>query len=644
MYSSEIESVLAEYLNNPQAEYAVMINGEWGSGKTFFLTHSLMRIMETIDNGKAKRRKCAYVSLYGAKSIDEVSKEIVFQCFGRKNKKKTETADAVLETASNIITASLGAVNIDLSKVKETLSKIDINNWIVCFDDLERCCLPINEIIGYINRLVEHNKCKVIILANESEIGKITLNQRLEEKYQVILSGRQLLINDGKKINGQDREPGIDIKCLQEGVKKLFDEDILYKTIREKVIGLTIKYEPQMEVVFDSLIKDYQENFREYILKNKTDVLKYFSDEGCCNLRTLISALGSVNKVYDEMLANKIDTVEYFDEIMKEFLEYIVKLTIYYRNGGKIQDFGLTTQMGYVRVSKKPYSTVRGFKFLEYYCATLSFDEKEFERVVSVLRQEYKEKDEQQKEYKRKMGEAYIKLSNWFELEDEEVCGLITQLREEIEQDKYYFSHYQNIIAQLMVLEHYTFDIGDMDTLIDAMNRNIEKSKVLVDIERHSFSFEDAPDLRKQYDEYVGKLTLKAGTVNQIIKSSEVDILLKSENWTEELLAYCQEHYNDFISRYGFIDLLDIEYVLEKIQKASTKEIYAIKDVFKEVYRVSNINQFFVNDTEAIKVFRDAFVDIEFAGINKPLAQKALVDYLDDIIKRLEKEVYIYRT
>ena len=75
MYSNEIECVIAEYLKNPKAEYAVMIDGEWGSGKTYFLTHSLMRIMETIDMGKDKRRKYAYVSLYGAKSIDEVSKE-----------------------------------------------------------------------------------------------------------------------------------------------------------------------------------------------------------------------------------------------------------------------------------------------------------------------------------------------------------------------------------------------------------------------------------------------------------------------------------------------------------------------------------------------------------------------------------------
>ena len=158
MYSDEIESVIEEYLKNPRAEYAVMIDGDWGSGKTYFLTHSLLQIMANIDMGKDKRRKYAYVTLYGAKSIDEVSREIVFQYFGKKHKKKAEAADTIVETASNIITASLGAVNIDLSKIKDTLAKININDWIICFDDLERCCIPINEILGYINGLVEHNK------------------------------------------------------------------------------------------------------------------------------------------------------------------------------------------------------------------------------------------------------------------------------------------------------------------------------------------------------------------------------------------------------------------------------------------------------------------------------------------------------
>lgn len=636
MYSNEIESVIAEYFKNPIAEYAVMIDGDWGSGKTYFLTHSLMRIMETIDLGKDKRRKYAYVSLYGAKSIDEISKEIVFQCLGRKNKKKVETVDTVLETASNILTASLGAVNIDLSKIKDTLAKIDINNWIICFDDLERCCLPINEILGYFNRLVEHNKCKIIVLANEKEIGKINLNQKLEDKYQVVLSGKKLLLDKTKKSNKDDT---LDIKKLQDETKELFNEDILYKLIREKVIGLTIRYEPQMDVAYDSLVLNYSRNerFHGYLIERKSDILKHFYEEDCYNLRTLISVLESIAKIYEEMLNNNYNTVKYFDKIMKEFIKYIVEFTIFYKNGGKASDLKLTSEIGYVSLGQNIFSHTRGFKFLERYCTTLSFSKQEFSRAVSILRQEYEEEEQRILKDKIGLAKAYGDLSNWWELEDNEVNKLIQQLIDEVKNDKYPFNSYQGIISQLIVLEKYGFDIGSMDSLIVAMNHNIEQAEENVNIERFSYAFKDNEDLQKKYDSYVDQLKLTVSNKEHIIKSNQMTQYLTSDKWSEQLFNYCEEHYNEFLSRYGFIDLLDTDLLLNKMSDASTKEIYKVKDIFKTVYRVSNINDFFSGDIDKIMQFTGKVKQINFTGINKPMAKKALEDYLDDIIKRLKK-------
>lgn len=188
-----------------------------------------------------------------------------------------------------------------------------------------------------------------------------------------------------------------------------------------------------------------------------------------------------------------------------------------------------------------------------------------------------------------------------------------------------------------MVLRHWGHDIGDMDELIGFMNDNIEKSEEIVDVERRSFSFEDSPELRREYDEYVDKLKLKAGNKNQIIKASELSQYMSSDNWAEDLLKYCDEHFNEFLSRYGFIDLLDVDILLQKMNEASTKEMCLIKDIFKTVYRASNINEFFVNDIEKIKSFRENVSQMEITGINKSIAKKALEDYLDNIIGRLEK-------
>lgn len=205
--------------------------------------------------------------------------------------------------------------------------------------------------------------------------------------------------------------------------------------------------------------------------------------------------------------------------------------------------------------------------------------------------------------------------------------------------NKYPFNSYQGIIGQLIVLEYWGYDIGDMDTLIATMNRNIEKSEDIVDIERQSYSFKDNPTLREKYDEYVGKLKLKAGRVNRGIKAREVSQYMNSENWAEELLDYCNKHYYEFVKRYGFIDLLDIELFLKKIENASVKELWLIKDIFKSVYGVSNINEFFVNDIDTIRKCREKISQISYEGINKPLAKNALVEYLDDIINRLEREI-----
>ena len=83
--------------------------------------------------------------------------------------------------------------------------------------------------------------------------------------------------------------------------------------------------------------------------------------------------------------------------------------------------------------------------------------------------------------------------------------------------------------------------------------------------------------------------------MNQTIKAGEISEILKSDNGIEKLADYCEEHYNDFIMRYGFIDLLDIDILIDKMKKASVMELRLIIDIFKTVYGAKNINDFFTN-------------------------------------------------
>lgn len=608
-----------------------MIDGAWGVGKTYFITHSLNDIIGTIKNSDLKRNY-VYVSLYGIKSLEEISKEILIQSFGLDNK-TMKTASTFFIAASNILSALLGPINLDLSKLnnetsmEKIISKIDINNCIICFDDLERCGLPINEILGYINRLVEHNNCKVIILANEKEIGKINLNQRLEDKYQVVMSGRKLNLEDNSEQN-----ENLNVEKLQKAASMLFNEDILYKTIKEKVIGYTIEFEPQIGVVYDSIINDYctETQFKNYLDKKKSQILCYLIDMKCSNIRTLDFILESIHKVYKEM-ENVHKNIDYFDEIMNDFMKYIVYFSVYYRNGGSIKKLNLTAEIGYVNLENKPYKSIRGFKFLEDYCATLSFSQERFLHVVDELKTEYSKKEE----YHKKRNAAYYLLQDWYNKEDDEVRTLIQKLKDEIQNNEYSFYDYQSIIGLLMVLQFYKYDVGSIDEIIYIMNKNIDASEKKVNVERRSYSFEETLELREKYDKYINRLKFHAKKRNQGIGKKEIQTILESDKGISKLLDYCQKHYNDFLARNSFANLLDLELLIDKMNKASVNELRQIKQIFETVYSAANIDMFFKDDKDIISEFKEKVEKMQLNGINKPLARDDLVKSLKDIILRL---------
>ena len=69
-----VESIL-DYIRSDYTDYAIMINGEWGSGKTYFWNHKIRNRIENMTvNGK--KLTTIYMSLYGISNLEEISKKI----------------------------------------------------------------------------------------------------------------------------------------------------------------------------------------------------------------------------------------------------------------------------------------------------------------------------------------------------------------------------------------------------------------------------------------------------------------------------------------------------------------------------------------------------------------------------------------
>lgn len=160
--NNHLENYLNYYkaLDNPG--YAVLITGGWGSGKTYQIKKYFER-----------EGDFCYVSLFGITSIQEIYSSVFVKMFpGKAGFKNFLSKVDNLDTKISTLTFGLGSF---FSSIGTTLIKEKVDDKkIIIFDDLERAIktdvLTIDNILGAINSYIEHQKCKVIVIAHDEKI------------------------------------------------------------------------------------------------------------------------------------------------------------------------------------------------------------------------------------------------------------------------------------------------------------------------------------------------------------------------------------------------------------------------------------------------------------------------------------------
>lgn len=168
MNREEIVQAVQSYIRNENEKYALLINGAWGSGKTFLYENYLCDAISDIEVGKNERKKNVYISLYGISTIETLSKQLMtnYLVYVKANgneivKKGAKPVAGFLGIVSKAFSFSIGSFSADFGDVLKDISGLlEAKNMVVCFDDLERCTIPINEFFGYVNNLIEVYKRK----------------------------------------------------------------------------------------------------------------------------------------------------------------------------------------------------------------------------------------------------------------------------------------------------------------------------------------------------------------------------------------------------------------------------------------------------------------------------------------------------
>jgi len=178
MNIDDLKVSIDNYVSNEKPNYAIMINGQWGAGKTFF-----------IEELCKANKNYLYVSLYGVKTSEDINDKIITSLTKVSGNSNTEINEGAKFIGSCISAFTDNKSGSSISSIASVLgstvkSKILSNiSKTIIFDDLERAKCNITDALSCINDFVEHQKLNVIVLSDENQI--IEKEDYLKQKEKI---------------------------------------------------------------------------------------------------------------------------------------------------------------------------------------------------------------------------------------------------------------------------------------------------------------------------------------------------------------------------------------------------------------------------------------------------------------------------
>ena len=618
------------YINENMFDYAIMINGAWGSGKTYFVKNELIPELE-------QDRPVIYISLFGIKTIDDLVNVMSLHIlniysneraqkranlngnnFRQINSGNISSTSKVATTLMSLVSKGLKLVpkGEDTKAFVSDLQKnsIKFNRYIFIFDDFERSIIDKIELLGFFDELVEQNNAKVIIVCNESKIT----NAR-EEKSA----------NNAQQENNESDD------------KRLVDDYRLYK---EKVIGLTIKYEANLYSVYETVLmqETNNDNTCSLLLQYKNNILELFKIIHSINIRTLIFTFKRCKELCKEIESvfktNKKD-MTYFDEYVVIIMLNVVTASLSYKDLGKnildilknkdtiacyfsseglndnVKNFDMTN---YVRVSR----------FVNKYIYSYSLDYKLLKEDIDRYIEE-KVNDTQ---------DIANKVNNIFNIEDDE-CAVrkLLAVLDDIEKNKYCLGVYPRILSNLFILVDLFSDGKQISTdkLKKSILANIEK-RADEFIESNWYYFSSSNIEANEFNHQLYK-TLKSmhnkARISRFIKDfNSVDDVVETLRKFVEIGSAAEKGKS-------LLSYVPVEIIVKRVMKASNNEIQAIHGILRYNYlNVNNIKDIRQGDLCMFRKWRD-MLDQQKDTIDSQLKYFhicLLLDCIKDICDKLQ--------
>jgi hypothetical protein len=512
-----VEKSIDDYLKNENTDYAILITGNWGIGKSFYIKKDIAKRdkNENIEEGNNYRQ--IYVSLYGISKITEIDERIFYEVYSflneiHKHKKISEISKIIINVLGSIKGIKASDMSISFNKF------IDYKKYILFFDDIERINISPIVLLGYINNFVENDRMKVILIGNENRLN--------------ILSDSDL--------------------------KK-------YKEIKEKTIRKTIEFKQCTTSVIKDIIKKYEKGtkeYYEYLISKENDIIKHFRIRSYYNLRIFIQSLEEFKAIF------KIIKVELTNKHLDFLLNLFMDLLFlnFKEDNDKLKKEIYNYYTPYLKENNKIYNT------LDEYIKTGYLDDNDIKKEIDIILKSIIINED--KRENNKLESIDLILGNFEKLDDNEFNKASKKAYLNMKNGDIPIIKYPILFTRFEYFINYGIFSKKRSILLNDFKEGLEKS---YKNNNNNYNIDENVRLLPPFGNYskecdeIFELTKKYG--EKLIEkkyAKEIDKILN-----EGFCEYIKKNRNKMISLVSIIDINSIFDFLKKCK--NNKDLYCFK-------------------------------------------------------------------
>lgn len=563
MTTTELNEYIKHYLEKDKTHTAIMLTGEWGSGKTYYVENVLTPFLQ--EGGK---NRCVVISLYGLETISDISKNIYMELRMKALEKESEVWAAGKLIAKTVVKGVAGIFGIDVGMSEDDLqtlySSVDLSGKLLVFEDLERSGIELVKLLGYVNNLVERDGIKVLLVANENEIL-----HKVPETFNFNFTK----LRTGQSEDSEEEKKG---NSISEGVQN-------YLKIKEKTISDTIYFESDYREAVKSIVGSFDNSKMQEIIGDDTKQIEGLASmvKGSChkNLRTFIFATQKAVDIFEKMDGN-------FD---RDFLECIYYGIIYFSTKIKAEEFPAWQGTEYL-------STILGtnwyplFKFCYDYIGWQKLDTAKVRGVEEAF-QKMKLYDKHAERWDADLQKIY----SYHERTEKEVKEVLENIENRLENpDEIGFYSYGKLAVYLVTLNHI---IGfDYTKCRERMVENIRGKGDDIDSDILFLPMYDFVEGEKEeYDDFVNQLKESMNYKNQ------QNCFSYDPGEIKDMYDYVIKERNKISDNHEFISRFNACRLIEMLFHASAKQIGDFRGILFAVYRHAGKADFVEADVATMK-------------------------------------------